>query len=142
MPCAQGRSSIEASAGSLSSLLENFFSGRETDQSCLTAPDTNVRGTNSLEIITGWGQAGDKLDLRMSAQREQREELHRGNEAVHEEVRCYLIFNQFLWMLVNVSCGALTSPCYHSHLSGTRASLETHLLSLLIMQTHGGKQKT
>ena len=56
------------------------LAGRATDQGCLTAPDTNVRGTNSLKIITARsGPSGpvtelrDKLDLRMSAQREQRE---------------------------------------------------------------------
>ena len=70
------------------------FAGRATDQGCLTAPDTNVRGTNSLKIITARsGPSGpvtelrDKLDLRMSEQREQRDgsstELGE-NEAVQE----------------------------------------------------------
>ena len=110
------------------------FAGRATDQSCLTAPDTNVRGTNSLKIITARsGPSGpvtelrDKLDLRMSAQREQRESWGE-NEAVQR--RCYLIFNQFLWMLVNVRIPGWPVPAItHIYLGPEPHS--SHLLSLL-----------
>ena len=70
------RDSCGGGRPSLSSLLENFFGCRDgrLTRACLTALDTNVRGTNSVEIITLQSQpvTGDKLDLWMSAQRGER----------------------------------------------------------------------
>lgn len=129
-----------------------WLAGRATDQSCLTAPDTNVRGTNSLKIITARsGPSGgpvtelrDKLDLRMSAQREQRDQAPaqswRENEECIEEV-----LSNFQPVFVDVGeCAdtraGLTSLRYHSHLSGTRASLDPSFVFTLCKPEEGNKR--
>ena len=122
--------------------------GRATDQRWLTAPDTNVRGTNSLKIIT----AVDLLDQSRSGgtnwisgwvHRENRDmDPAESRERMKQYRRCYPMFNQFLWMLVNVRIPGLCWPVLaitHIYLGPEPHS--PHLLSIL-MQTQGGKQKT